>query len=257
MLNAFDMDVKNGAESAGGFLVRDLLRFMAVDIILILALRLCRGLGIFPDIPIDPYVLAVLGSKVILFVYLVWLIRDRRDAWPETGGDTAGVWWAWPAALVFYAGCYPFMIWADRLNQYLMRELYEWLGWVYEPQLQEVMVLIFADILDSPTRMVLIFFTVVGGPLMEEIAFRGIGLDALRRRVGTGWGLILTSLLFGLYHFSMQMLLPLTLMGVVFGAVRIVSKSLWCAIAIHCFHNTLVLVIMAHNLGVLEKWKFW
>ncbi len=70
-------------EGSGGFLVRDLMRFLLVDIILIAAQKLLLGLGFFTR-P-DAYVLTILTCKIILMIYLVWLIRDRRDAWRETG----------------------------------------------------------------------------------------------------------------------------------------------------------------------------
>lgn len=253
MLDAINVEVEEDGTTREGFLIRDLLRFIVVDIILILTLRLLLGLGVFNVL--DHYVLSVLGSKVILFAYLMWLIRERRDAWPETGGDTAGVWWAWPASLVLYAGCYPFMIWADRLNNHILTTVYPWFGWTYEPTPQEIMNLIFLDIVDSPVRMTLVFFTVFAGPFMEELAFRGVGLDAFRRRMNVAWAVVMTSALFGMFHFSLQTLLPLTLMGAIFAAVRFMSRSLWCSVFIHSMHNALVLAIMGYNLGFWEKLK--
>lgn len=246
-----DKDAGQAPHSERGFLVRDLIRFIVVDIILILSLRLMVALEFFSHL--DQYVLAVLGSKVVLFLYLLWLIRDRREAWPATGADTAGRWWAWPVSLVIYAGCFPFLIWADRLNRYLLHHFHAWLGWVFVPSEQEVMRVIFGADLDPPVRMILVFFTVAAGPVMEELAFRGMGLDAFRRRYGLGAAIFWTSLLFGVFHFSAQMWLSLSLLGAVFAAARVLSTSLWCAVVVHCFHNTLVLAIMAYNLGYLDR----
>lgn len=244
----------NVDENPGGFMIRDVLRFFAVDIILMFGLRLLVGLGFFQT-P-DAYVLSILGSKVILFIYLFWLIRDRRDAWPETGATTAGRWWAWPAAIVIYAGCYPLLIYADRFNHMLMEVVYSYLNMPY-PEAQDVLVLIFSDIVDLPVRLLLVFFTIFIGPFVEELAFRGMGLDACRRAWGLGWSVFWTSLLFGLYHFSFASLLPLSLLGALFALIRIMSRTLWCAVLIHCIHNAVTIVIVARALGAWEQLKFW
>ncbi|MCD8351650.1 MAG: CPBP family intramembrane metalloprotease [Planctomycetaceae bacterium] len=249
----YSLPQENPADS--GFQTRDLIRFFLVDIILIVLLRLLLAIGFFAEV--DHYVLAILGSKVVLFLYLAWLIRDRRNAWPETGIANAGRWWAWPVSIVAYAAFYPILLYCNSLNRILMVRLHDALGWVYTPQPQDVMVLIFEDILQTPVRVLLIFFTVIAGPFMEELAFRGVGLDAYRRTVGVFWALVWTGLLFGLYHFSLELLLPLGFLGVFFGAVRLVTGSLWCGVLVHCLHNAVTLLIMAHGLGVLETLKFW
>lgn len=236
-----------------GFQVRDLVRFFAVDIIIMFAIRLLVGIGFFQS-P-DTYVLSILGSKVALFFYLFWLIRDRRGAWPETGATTTGRWWAWPASIVIYAGCYPLLIYVNRFNRILMEYVYATPNMPYQES-QDVLVLIFSDIIDVPIRMILVFFTVFAGPFLEELAFRGMGLDACRRAWGVGWAVLWTSLLFGLYHFDLKLLLPLSILGAVFALVRLMSRTLWCAVLVHCIHNAITLIIMARALGVLEDVKF-
>lgn len=235
-----------------GFLVRDLLRFFMVDVILIIGLRLFLFLGLFSD-P-NAYVLGILATKVILLAYILWIVRDRRDAWPETGGATAGRWWAWPAGLALYAAAYPITIQINKLNHQLMIHLHNWFGWHYAREPQDVMILIFENILENPVRILLVFFTVVAGPFMEELAFRGIGMDAFRRRRGLIWALFWTSILFGLYHFRLDLLLPLSFLGLVFGAARAMSRSLWCAVCIHCLHNAVAIYIMARELGLSRQY---
>ena len=235
-----------------GFQVRDLMRFFTVDIILIVLLKLLLGLGFFAT-P-DHYVLAVIGSKVVLFAYLMWLIKDRRDAWPETGAAARGPWWAWAGMIALYAGHFLASPWIDRFNINLMRQLYEAFDWAYVPAPQDIVVLIFEDIVNLPTRLALVFLTVFAGPFMEELAFRGVGLDGFKRSFNTFWAVVWISLLFGLYHFSLPLLLPLSLLGVLFAVVRLVSGSLWCAVAMHCLHNGLALAITAHRLGVFDSW---
>jgi membrane protease YdiL (CAAX protease family) len=230
-----------------GFMARDLIRFLAVDIIIVFCLRLLLWLGFFSG-P-DSYVLTILASKLALFAYLVWLVKEHRDAWAATGIRSAGKWWAWPASLGLYVVGYPLMVGVTGLSHKLMAWLYSLAGWVYVPEAQDVMLLIFENIVNAPVRAILVLFAVLGGPFMEELAFRGMGYDGFRRAGGAVSALIWTSVLFGLYHFSLPQLLPLVFLGALFGAVRILSRSLWCSIAIHCLHNGLVLFLAAREMG--------
>lgn len=236
-------------EEGSGFMIRDLIRFFIVDVIIIATQKLLLGLGFFQG-P-DTYVLAILAGKVILSLYLVWLICSHRDAWRQTGAATLGRWWAWPLAIALYAGAYPLLLWGDRASHALMDMLYNALGWVYTPAPQDVVLLIFENVLDVPTRLALVFFTVLAGPFMEELAFRGMGMDALRRESGTGAAVFWTSLLFGMYHFSLPLVLPLSLLGAFFALVRILSRSMWCSFFLHCFHNALALAIIAREAGLI------
>lgn len=245
-----DLDLPE-EEQSGGFLIRDLVRFFIVDVILIITVKLLVGLGVITH-P-DAHVLFILSGKVILLVYLLWLVKERRDAWKETGATSAGKWWAWPACLGLYAASYPVILYVDKINRVVMETVHGWFGLVYRPHPQDVIILIFENILSSPVRIVLIVFVVLIGPMMEELAFRGMGMDAYKRRHSVFYALVMTSVLFGAYHFSLQLLIPLSCLGLVFGIARIISHTLWTSIFIHCLHNFLTLVIMAYELGILDK----
>ncbi|MCC8180978.1 MAG: CPBP family intramembrane metalloprotease [Planctomycetes bacterium] len=229
---------------------RDLFRFLLVDIILILILKIMLGVGIFSTL--DQYIMAVLGSKVLLAGYLFWLINYRRG-WDDIGVRTAGRWWGWPAALGLYALFIPFMLVVGRWNDALLTWLYSLAGLVYEPVMQDVLIILYDTIAGTGTRIILFCFVVALGPVMEEFAFRGLGMAAFWREKGALSAIIWSSLLFGIYHFSIQTLLPLTLMGLLFAAVRVMARSLWCAAFIHCLHNTVVTVYTAYSLG----WFDW
>ncbi len=240
----------DAAEGDNGFIARDIIRFIAVDIILICAVRMTEWLGLIQNV--NQYVIIMLASKVILFAYLFWLVSARRQALPATGITSPGRWWAWPLGVVIYAGCYPLLMYVNQANAYMMEALYGYLGWVYEANPQVVLLYLFAGVLETPVLLLLLFFTVIAGPFMEELAFRGVGLDAYRRTSGTVAAVVLTSLLFGLFHFELITVLPLAFLGAVFAVVRIVSKSLWVATAVHCLHNAVTLLILAYQLGFLN-----
>ncbi len=232
-----------------GFFVRDLVRFFVVDIILIAAVRLLLALGMFSTM--DAYVMTLLASKVVLFCYLAWLIQGKRGAWRETGIATGGRWQAWLVCLVLYGGFLYVSEHVEWANNYFMAAVYRWFGWVYRPEPQDIVILIFENLLAWPSRMLLVFFTVLAGPFMEELAFRGMGMDAYRRESGTAWAVFMTSVLFGAYHFSLQYLVPLTILGALFAFARLYARSLWCAVFIHCVHNFVALAVTAHNVGMI------
>lgn len=240
--------------SGNGFQVRDLLRFLAVDIVIVACIQLFRLLALFPS-P-NSYVLTVLAGKAVLFVYLVSLIRTRRQAWAETGAASSGRWWGWLLAPIVYAAAYPVIIWASQLNILFMQQLYGWFGIRYIPVVQDAVFVIFEDVAAPGVRALLIFFALLAGPFMEELAFRGVGFDAFRRVGGAASALLWTSFLFGLYHFSPQHLFSLTLLGVVFALARMLAGSLWCAFFVHFLHNALALAITARAAGwfTLPEW---
>lgn len=244
-----DLYIQNDDDPAStGFLPRDLIRFFVVDVILIAATRLMLGLGLV-TLP-DTHITIILAGKLILLLYLIWLIREKRNAWTATGAATIGKWWAWPASIGLYAVAYFALGPISRANHTLMVMAHSWLGMVYDPKPQDVMILIFENILSSQVRIALIVFVVLVGPLMEEFAFRGIGFNAYRRTSGIVRSLLFTSILFGLYHFTLHLAIPLAFLGMIFGLARIMANSLWCAIFIHCLHNALTLAILASQLGV-------
>ena len=234
-------------DTESGFQTRDLLRFFIIDVIIILFSKLLQGMGFFSTPA--AYVLTVLSGKLVLFCYLAWLVHGRRNAWREAGGGTAGPWWTWPLCLGIYALSHPLLMWVNRFNIYLLQQIYTCFDRIFEPAQQNISFFIFEDILSLPIRVILVAFTILFGPFMEELAFRGMGLDAFRRTGGTASAVLWTSLLFGLYHVSLQMFVPLTALGAVFAMARLLSRSLWCALAIHSLHNSLVLAFTAHALG--------
>ena len=78
--------------------------------------------------------------------------------------------------------------------------------------------------------------------LCEEIAFRGFILTGLHKRFRPRTAILLSSLLFALYHLNVFQFLPAFLLGVVLGLVTVRSKSIVPAMFLHFLHNSLLLV---------------
>lgn len=81
------------------------------------------------------------------------------------------------------------------------------------------------------------------GPVLEELLFRGVFLDALKK-YGNAFGIIMSSILFGLMHQNFTQCLPAMIMGFFFAAVTLKSGSLIPAIIIHIINNTLSSILM-------------
>lgn len=247
-----DEDAFVAAPAPDGFQVRDVLRFFAVDIILIIMIKLLLGAGGFGSF--DSYILASLAAKAFLAAYLGWLVFSCRRGWADTGAARLGGVKGWIASVLLYAAGYPLLLYINVANDAILHRLYAVFGSVYEPQVQNVTLYLFSNLLEGRTRLVLLAFAIVLGPIMEEMAFRGVGMDAYRRRSGIVSAMVWTSLLFGLYHFSLQTLVPLSAIGFILAVARVWSGSLWCPVFIHCLHNGITLAVMA---GWLKGGWLW
>ncbi|MCA8924285.1 MAG: CPBP family intramembrane metalloprotease [Planctomycetes bacterium] len=91
-------------------------------------------------------------------------------------------------------------------------------------------------------------------PLKEELLLRGILLPAL----GNAWGplgaWLASSLLFALIHLSLAALLPMLVLGLLFGALRLTAPDddpLTAAVTAHVLHNGTTLLLVA--LGMLAR----
>jgi len=82
----------------------------------------------------------------------------------------------------------------------------------------------------------------VAGPVAEEIFFRGFVLTGLLKRFGGLRALLLSSLLFGLFHIDPGAILLTFILGVVLGWVYLKTGSIWPAIFAHALHNTVAIL---------------
>lgn len=84
---------------------------------------------------------------------------------------------------------------------------------------------------------------IAAGALIEELLFRLLALRLLERSFGPGWGLALSSLLFGLAHLGNAGATPLigTMLGVelglLLGAAYLLTRRIWLCTALHLAWN--------------------
>ena len=88
-------------------------------------------------------------------------------------------------------------------------------------------------------------------PFAEELIFRGFIWDCLERQLGGSAALILSSLLFALYHFDPLHVVSVLPLSLALGVLRLRTGSIVPAIAAH-FGNNLLAVSMLWKFGVDE-----
>ncbi|MFN8607380.1 MAG: CPBP family glutamic-type intramembrane protease [Vulcanimicrobiota bacterium] len=93
-----------------------------------------------------------------------------------------------------------------------------------------------------------LFFLIAMCPAFcEELAFRGGLLHALQQpldRVRPGWRTCLTiGLAFGLFHFTLQRILPTAVIGVLLTYVALATDSIWPCMLLHLANNALAVTL--------------
>ncbi|HJP28023.1 MAG TPA: CPBP family intramembrane glutamic endopeptidase [Dehalococcoidia bacterium] len=84
------------------------------------------------------------------------------------------------------------------------------------------------------------------GPIAEEIFFRGYVLPGLIKRFGIGRSLLLSSLMFGLFHIDLGAIVPTFVLGLALGWVYLKTGSIWPAIFAHGLHNTVAVLVVKY-----------
>lgn len=81
------------------------------------------------------------------------------------------------------------------------------------------------------------------GPILEELVFRGVLLEGLRK-YGNVFAIIMSSVMFGLFHQRMIQCVSAIAFGLVLGAAAVKTRSLLPSIFIHILNNTLSAILM-------------
>lgn len=113
----------------------------------------------------------------------------------------------------------------------------------------------------SPAELVLLFVLFAGvGPLAEELTFRGLFFNALRRRLPIAPALIVQAVVFGMmHHYSPAYMLIAAVIGLILGLDYLWRKTLLAPLFAHVTINfsttalTLVALALTPELGVTVK----
>jgi len=209
-----------------------------------LATALITGLGVYElqgGSPGDTNSRAVVEALVfggfyvfLLGVIYVVIVHRFRSSWRTLGLRTVS--WQWLAAVPFLFAaltfCYVLMF---RGAEAVLGPTTQW------PQPLKPSTI---DATHLPVTEALVILTnVFLTPLAEELLFRGVLYQALRRTMPVGSAVVLSALIFAAMHLSVVLFIPFVLMGAVLALVYERSGSLVPTILLHACNNAIVLLI--------------
>ena len=96
---------------------------------------------------------------------------------------------------------------------------------------------------DTGGIIVIFIFSVFVAPVIEEIAFRRVVFTFLARIFGSTPSILLTSFVFACMHGGFVQLIPLFILSLALQHLYIKNNSLFPSILLHCFHNTIVMLL--------------
>ncbi len=161
-----------------------------------------------------------------------WLVHRYRLDPVEVLSLRAPGWTSWPAVLV---GAPSFLVLGIGVAQLVNTYLF--------PVPQSLLEAFSEGLTLNLGVLQLLFFLALMPGVLEEIAFRGVLLHGLRRRLASPWiAAIACGAVFGLFHVSLFRIVPTGLLGIMLALVVLRTRSIYPAMLWHFLNNALALV---------------
>ncbi len=97
---------------------------------------------------------------------------------------------------------------------------------------------------ENLSELSMLFFIVsITAGICEEFFFRGMMLDAYSARFGARKGIMISAVLFGLFHFNPQNLLGPIFLGLLFGYLVLITESIMAGILAHMTNNGIAVLL--------------
>lgn len=113
------------------------------------------------------------------------------------------------------------------------------------PQSKTDMEQVFQELAGSSFPLLLWAIAVAPG-LGEELIFRGLIGRGLTARFGLVWGVLCTSLLFGIMHINPGQAIGVIPLGIAMHFVYIATRSFWAPVLLHVLNNGLAVVLLKY-----------
>jgi len=113
----------------------------------------------------------------------------------------------------------------------------------YEPEPQKIFEIFYSPI----SKRLLIFstlFVAIGGPIAEEVFFRGFFYPALKKITNAPVGILLSSGIFALLHSNIVGFFPIMALGVLLAWLYERTGSLIPSMVAHIIHNTAIVIVV-------------
>ncbi len=91
--------------------------------------------------------------------------------------------------------------------------------------------------------------------ICEELLFRGVLLSSFKARMRPALAVLLTGLLFGIFHIYFFRMLPTAVLGISLSYIVYRTGSVYPGMISHALHNSLALFFMSHP--EMGKYTFW
>lgn len=156
---------------------------------------------------------------------------------------------AWLAAVLL--GCSAFVV-VGTINELVQT-------WVLRPspELMEQMARDMARFFPVPETALdwalLLFVGAISPAVCEELLFRGYVLSGLRQSMRPAVAVVVTAVLFGLFHLSVYRLFGTAALGLVMGALVVRSGSIGPAMVFHALNNGLALALLPMDASAAEQ----
>lgn len=189
-------------------------------------------------IPLPKSVISFLTTLLIygVLVFLVWslVIRKYSASFKDLGLRSFKVWHILVISVVWLV--------VIKVLSYVYSFLIILFGYNPPVELIEKVPRLFGT---SYLGIVLaVVMTGIIAPVVEEIFFRGFIYPPLRKRFGVSGGIILSAVIFGLFHLETWVIIPIMIIGVVLAYLYETEDSLGPPIMVHALNNLLSLVIV-------------
>lgn len=150
-------------------------------------------------------------------------LRRLRFIWPESPSAFPIALGAWFLALV------GLMLWSLVVSQF---------DWLSPPDNAQ-------PIIESANNNLFLAWLIVGimGPIAEEVFFRGYLLSRLRTKLSVWPAILISTVVFSIFHFDPQLYVPIGFVGIVLGWVYLKTRSIWPAIFLHGLHNSFTIFL--------------
>lgn len=131
----------------------------------------------------------------------------------------------------------PIVIYLGFLNSII--PIPDWMNLAQEGQYEMILNFLMTD----GVIVYALFAIAVIPSICEEILFRGYILRAFEKSWGIIVAILVSGLLFGLFHLQAANLLPLATLGVVLAVITWLSASIWPAIFAHFVNNAVAVIV--------------
>ncbi len=201
--------------------------FLSIVVLLLLSIYL--GLAVGTDSVFGSTVvsqLLILAMPLLLVWYMKSDVRTLFSLKVPKLKDIAG-------GFILYIGVYALMLVAS----FVLMSIF--------PESAENTAMTFDALMEQPFVLVLLVMTVMPA-IGEELYFRGLIFGSLRHRYSAGWAIVISSVIFGVFHLSLVKIIPTGMLGACFAYVAYTSGSIYIGMFLHFFNNLVSAISMKY-----------